>query len=233
MRRDRVEKAILFTAIGAVILFGWWKSSRTERIEHTIPDSSGKVALKSPKEKAADGADAPRAERKKETPKASNEAPEKESNGDSSEDPNRVVGCVHVAGGVRKPGVYEFREGERVSDAIEACGGLTEDADSDSLNLAKKLEDEMKIRVRRVGESAAEAEAEEAKESESSGDARVDLNAATLEQLMELPGIGEKRARDIIDRRKVQRFTSVDELMDIPGIGEKAMEKLRDSVVVR
>ncbi len=62
--------------------------------------------------------------------------------------------------------------------------------------------------------------------------AKVNLNAAPIEQLIELNGIGEKSAQKIIEYRKQKKFASVDELANVKGIGEKTLEKLRDQLTV-
>ncbi|EAH9843663.1 ComEA family DNA-binding protein [Campylobacter upsaliensis] len=62
--------------------------------------------------------------------------------------------------------------------------------------------------------------------------AAVNLNTATLEELKSLKGIGETKARAILDYRKEQNFTSIEELKKVKGIGEKTFEELKDSIVV-
>ena len=59
---------------------------------------------------------------------------------------------VDIKGAVKNPGVYQMKVGDRVKDALEAAGGLTEEADSQKVNLAKRLEDQMVIVVPKVGE---------------------------------------------------------------------------------
>ena len=96
---------------------------------------------------------------------------------------------VDIKGAVKNPGVYQMKVGDRVKDALDAAGGLTEEADSQKVNLAKRLEDQMVIVVPKVGEEAEEISAgvtskEEAKE------AKVNINTATVEELKTLKGVG-------------------------------------------
>jgi competence protein ComEA len=144
---------------------------------------------------------------------------------------------VHVAGEVRRPGVYRLRASDRVKDAVELAGGPTRHANADGLNLAARLEDGRQIIVPRRGASAAAAgEVGGGAATPSGGEAPaapVNLNTATAEQLDSLDGVGPTTAQKIIDYRKQHGgFSSVNELDRIPGIGEKRMAALRDHVTV-
>ncbi|MEI3525401.1 MAG: SLBB domain-containing protein [Eubacteriales bacterium] len=104
---------------------------------------------------------------------------------------------VYVCGEVRDPGVYELPEGSRITDAVEAAGGMTGDAAETYLNLAETLSDGQKIEVPSV--EMAEA-LEEAAAQDTSG--LVNLNRATEAELMTLSGIGESKAKEIIRYRE-------------------------------
>ena len=150
--------------------------------------------------------------------------------------PNKVV--VHVDGQVAAPGVYELVEGEvRVNDAILAAGGLTQDADTSSLNLASKVADGQKIYVPAVGEQQAAAEASGVVAASggvaSSGDGLININLATVDELQVLSGVGEATAKAIVeDRQNNGQFTCIEDLMRVSGIGEKKFEKIRDRICV-
>lgn len=62
--------------------------------------------------------------------------------------------------------------------------------------------------------------------------AKVNLNTADKKELMELKGIGEKKAEAIIKYRESKRFKSVDEILKVKGIGEKILEQNRDNLCV-
>ena len=143
---------------------------------------------------------------------------------------------VHVAGAVRRPGVYTLRAGARVADAVEKAGGARRTADLGAVNLASKLEDGRQVLVpRRVGAGAAAASAAVPGAPAAPGAPAVpiDLNTATLEQLDTLDGVGPVTAQKILDYRQEHGgFGSVDELGQVPGIGPKTMEALREKVRV-
>ncbi|MFW0775745.1 helix-hairpin-helix domain-containing protein [Paenarthrobacter nitroguajacolicus] len=148
---------------------------------------------------------------------------------------------VHVAGAVQKPGVVSLPEGSRVFQAIEAAGGVGPSADLSGLNLAEVLSDGVKIQVPLVGEVPAAASPRTdgpagagGNAGPASGDAKVNINTASLEELGTLPRVGPVTAQGIIDWRKEHGpFASVDELDAVEGIGPKLMESLKDLVTVQ
>jgi competence protein ComEA len=146
---------------------------------------------------------------------------------------------VHVAGEVRRPGVYRLRASDRVQDAVDLAGGATRRANLDGLNLAAKLDDGRQIVVPRRGAGGASVAADGAAGGGGAGatggaaSGPVNLNTATAEQLDSLDGVGPTTAQKIIDYREQHGgFGSVNELDRIPGIGEKRMAALRDQVTV-
>ncbi len=150
------------------------------------------------------------------------------------EDTGRVSGAeegdsliyVHVCGCVRHPGLYSFKEGDRIDAAIRAAGGFTSEADQKSVNLARTLEDGSQIRVLSDGGGSEGT-------SGSGDDPRIDLNQADKNQLMTLSGIGESRALAIIAYRDAHgSFSSVEELKKVDGIGEGIYQKIKDLIKV-
>lgn len=143
-------------------------------------------------------------------------------------------GCER--GAIRQAGVYELPAGSRVYDAIQKAGGLTDQANSQSVNLAQKIEDESVVYVAKNGEEIAPvlspnagATATESK----SKDGKVNLNTATEADLQTISGIGQKRAQDILAYREEKgKFQTVDDLKNVSGIGQKTLEKLKDYVTV-
>lgn len=140
---------------------------------------------------------------------------------------------VDVKGAVKSPGIYDLPVGSRVNDVVQKAGGLTEQADSKSLNLAQKVSDEALVYVPSKGEEVAGQQAGSGAPSSTSKEKKVNLNKASLEELKQVKGLGGKRAQDIIDHREANgKFKSVDELKKVSGIGAKTIEKLKDYVTV-
>ena len=140
---------------------------------------------------------------------------------------------VDVKGAVKAPGIYDLPVGSRVNDAVQKAGGLTEQADSKSLNLAQKISDEALVYVPTKGEEVASQQTASGTVSSTSKEKKVNLNKASLEELKQVKGLGGKRAQDIIDHRETNgKFKSVDELKKVSGIGAKTIEKLKDYVTV-
>ena len=145
----------------------------------------------------------------------------------------RVV--VHVAGAVKRPGIYRLLASSRVDDAVRLAGGATRRADLAGLNLAAKVEDGRQILVpERVATSAAAPATAAAAAAGSAAPAQpVNLNTATLEQLDVLPGIGPALAQRILDFRDANGgFGTVEDLGDVPGIGDVRLASLRELVRV-
>ena len=143
---------------------------------------------------------------------------------------------IHVCGAVRNPGVYELPSGSRVFEAVEAAGGLTEEAEPRSLNQASVLCDAEQITVYTIDEimqagGLSVVPTQGAQNAGTSG--KVNLNTAGKEELMTLPGIGEARAGAILSYRETHgAFSSAEEIMNIDGIKEKAFAKIKDLVEV-
>jgi len=146
----------------------------------------------------------------------------------------RIV--VHVAGAVRRPGVYKLPAGTRVAGAIRRAGGARHRADLDTLNLAAKLTDGRQVlvpwRPAPAGGGGAAALSESAAGA-AAGGLPVNLNSATAQELDALEGIGPVTAQKIVDYREEHGgFASVDDLDAVPGIGPATVESLRDEVTV-
>lgn len=138
---------------------------------------------------------------------------------------------VDVAGWVRSPGVYEFPEGARVIDAIDAAGGARPGAMLQALNLAAPLVDGTQVLVPREGEQGVVPPAAGGGGAVAGG--LINVNTATAAELETLPGVGEVLAQRIIDHRTENGpFTSVDQLVDVSGIGDAILGSIRELVTV-
>ena len=144
---------------------------------------------------------------------------------------------VDVGGEVKNPSVVELPDGSRVTDAITAAGGLTEQSDLTDINRAAFVSDGEKIYIPSqvseleddglsVGEGGGGGTAK-------SSDGRININTADSTQLQELTGVGPATAEKIIDYRKQNgRFQSIEDIKNVSGIGDKTYEKLKDHIKV-
>ena len=156
---------------------------------------------------------------------------------------------VDVKGAVKKPGVYEVPANVRLNYVLARAGGVSDQADIDQVNLASQLVDQMIIYIPQVGEdpeinspvlikkqtniSGAITATTSMGEVENADGAKINLNTATKEQLMELTGIGDKKADQIIAYRNEQGgFKSIEDLKNVSGIGEKTFATISSRLIV-
>ncbi len=136
---------------------------------------------------------------------------------------------VYVTGAVKDSGVYTLEDGDRLGQLVESAGGAAGDADLEAVNLAALLRDEDHWHIPRIGEAPKVTTALAANLL-----GKIDVNSATSVQLEELPGIGEVKARSIIQYRDTNGpFASVDELFAVRGIGPATLDAIRDLVDTR
>lgn len=160
---------------------------------------------------------------------------------------------VNIKGEVINPGVYEVEDDMTVNDVIFLAGGLTENADTLPTNLSKKVEDEMVIIIfskdevqnfKQVKEELKNIEekcnCEEYIENNTCitveglvEDGKININTATKEELMTLPGIGESKALSIIEyREKNGKFEAIEDVKNISGIGDSLFDKIKENITV-
>ncbi len=152
---------------------------------------------------------------------------------------------VDVKGAVKKPGVYEVTNDTIVNDCIKLAGGLKSDADTNTINLSKKVVNEMVIYIPEKEEVKESPPLNDAvidntpiigtgtEENNPSSDKKININTATLSELQELDGIGESKAQSIIDyRNEVGLFKDINELMNVSGIGETVFAKIKDNITI-
>lgn len=152
---------------------------------------------------------------------------------------------VHITGEVKEPGIKELPDEARIADAIEAAGGVTENADLDEVNLAFVLSDGQKIYIPNKNEK--EISGEIVYITAGSGNnvivedkvergkkQKVNINEAKQEDFEQLPGIGPSIAKKIIEYREQNgKFTSIDELQEVKGIGEAKFENIKEYIMVK
>lgn len=161
---------------------------------------------------------------------------------------------VDIKGEIINPGIYSMEKNSRVIDVIEKAGGLTENANTTVNNLSKKLSDEMVIIIysnSQVQEFSKTKEIEKQVqeycvkkdenaimndsciEDKTNTSLKISINRATLQELTNLPGIGESKANDILTYRNEHgEFKTIDELKNISGIGESIFAKIKDYITL-
>ena len=146
---------------------------------------------------------------------------------------------VYVCGAVQRPDVYEISADSRIVDAVSAAGGFAIDAYPEAMNLAETVSDGSRIYVPTKEEVDALAvvysdTGSGSGDTTSDSTGRVNINTATLEELTTLPGIGDTRARAIIDYREQNgAFGNIEDIMQVTGIKEKSFSKIKDSICVK
>ena len=136
---------------------------------------------------------------------------------------------THITGEIKKPGVYKMKAGTRMDDLVKEAGGLTDDADIDQINLSEKLVDEERIIVPSKSGSSEEGITSAAIDAKTK---KININKASLSELMTLPGVGEKTAQKFIDYREQKKFKKIEDVMNIEGIGENKFKNIKDYISV-
>lgn len=160
-----------------------------------------------------------------------------ESNKKGTEDSEKEVSKpadikVDICGAVKKPGVIVLKEGDRILDAINKAGGLTDKADILRINRSKYVYDSEKIIIPEIGENI---NIETINESNNIGiDEKININTASKEELIKLDGIGESISQRIIKYRETNKgFEDINEIMKVSGIGESKFNQIKDSIKVK
>jgi len=139
---------------------------------------------------------------------------------------------VYVTGQVKKQGVVTLSQGSRWEDAVNAAGGLTDQADSLRINLAKKLSDGEAVYIPKIGEEDIPSIVSSNSDG-TGGKQKINLNTADANALDQLPGIGPSRAQRIIEyREKNGPFKAIEDIKKVTGIGEKIFEEIKDDITV-
>lgn len=150
---------------------------------------------------------------------------------EAAEEPASIY--VHVAGCVQAPGMYQLSAGARVAEAIQAAGGFTPEAQTESVNLARSVQDGEQVIVASVAQAAPAATAGEVDASAASESGLVNINTADEEELQKVSGIGPSKAAKIVAYRKEHgSFASIEDLTQVSGIGEKTLASVKDEICV-
>ena len=159
---------------------------------------------------------------------------------------NDDIVIIHITGSVKNPGIVKLKEESRIEDAIEAAGGLTENADITKVNLAYVVEDGTKIKIPSASEEDIGDEdiidsksgdniiIEENTISSNNSTQTININKATEKEFETLPGIGPSLASKIIEYRNQNgKFESIEDIKNVNGIGDNKYEKIKDLITVK
>lgn len=148
---------------------------------------------------------------------------------------------IYISGAVNSPGVVELKSNERLMEGVKLCDGLTDEADTNRINLAMKVKDEGHYIIPKEGEEIALNDSNENVENKNndnnSGEGeskKININSASKEELDSLPGVGEVTAQKILDYRDENKeFKSIDEIKNVKGIGENKFNDLKDYICIQ
>lgn len=135
---------------------------------------------------------------------------------------------VHITGAVKNPGLIELNKDSRINDVVKKAGGLTEDADINRINLAKKVNDEEKIHIYSINEKKVSFIQDEIHSNEN----KININLASKSQLEKLDGIGTVKAQRIVEYRTKNSFKSIEEITKVTGIGNKTFDRIKDKISI-
>lgn len=149
------------------------------------------------------------------------------------EEQEPVFWVVDVKGAVTNPGIYEVAKNMRVQNAIDLAGGLLQNAETRHINFAQHVTDQMLLYIPVVGEEVVDIPYTQPNSPVEEGTSKININTATDLELQALPGIGEKKALQIINYRTENgSFSTIEELMEVSGIGQKTFDTLKESITV-
>lgn len=168
-------------------------------------------------------------------------------NMDNSEKINTVNKkiTIFISGEVKSPGVVELYSEDRLMDGVKKCGGVTDEADMNRINLAMKISDEGHYIIPKIGEDIENVKDKgketvnqtqnlnDDKSEQNKENNKININNASLLELDSLPGVGEVTAQKIIDYREENtKFKSIEEIKNVKGIGENKFNNLKDYISI-
>ena len=150
--------------------------------------------------------------------------------------------AVYICGAVKHPGVYSLQDGQRVCDAVDAAGGFKKSAARSAINLAKVLSDGEQVVVPSKRQAASYNNKNNSSGNAGSGGDNasiksgsaglVNINTASREELMSLPGIGESKADAVIEYRMSDSFKNIVDIKNVTGIKDGVFNQIKDQITV-
>jgi len=168
-----------------------------------------------------------------------------------NDDQNQEMVIVDIKGAVKNPGVYTIEANKIINDVINLAGGLTKEADTSLINLSKSVSNEMviiiytkeEVKNSNIVDTVIEVVEKECVcpniqndgcinteidgEISNQGSKLININTATLEELMTIPGIGQAKAEAIVSYREVTPFSKIEEILNVSGFGDKLYEQIK------
>lgn len=134
---------------------------------------------------------------------------------------------VDIKGEVNNPNVYKVNNNLRVIDIINLAGGLTENADTSNINLSKIVTDEMVIVIKNKEDNVSYIDSDISINSK-----LININTCSMDELLSLPGIGESKAKNIIEYRNSNKFNKLEDIMNVSGISESLFNKIKEYITI-
>ena len=240
-RKEKIIGSLIIAIIATLFLFIGYSKTNDKKISDSDMEKLFLDREESEENNEVEEFNEKESDLKKEE---SNSKEEKE----TSLDEEKIV--VEIKGEVKKPNVYELKNGSRIYELIEEAGGPTDEADLSNINRALYLSDGQCIVIKNINDVESEdtnlneslnTEVSNNIPANSSGDkgeknesSVININTASKETLMTLNGIGESKAQAIIDYRdEIGGFKSIDDITKVSGIGEKTLEKIKDKISIK
>lgn len=140
---------------------------------------------------------------------------------------------IYITGQVKKPGVYEVDKGSRLFHVVDMAGGLTKKAHKQGINLAEKVEDGQSIHIPSKSNNKISSDSAGAENVSVKSDGLININTATIDELKQLPGIGESKAMAILSYRDDSGlFSSIEDIKNVSGIGDSTFANIRDLITI-
>jgi competence protein ComEA len=140
---------------------------------------------------------------------------------------------VHISGEVKNPGVVKLKNGARLYEAVEKAGGITEEGDYDSVNLASVVADQQKVKIGNINDKKGDENFLDDGNVTIQSNNMININAANKSELETLPGIGAAIAQKILEYREENNgFKTIDEIKNVNRIGDKTFEMIKNLISV-
>ena len=209
LNKESIKKAALPITVAAALIF-FWISGGSDSKEQIVENDNTEISIESNDE-------------------------EYEYEDDMVGDGSITQIYVDIGGCVVNPGVYTVKSGTRLFEIIEKAGGLTSDADIDSINRAEEVYDGQKILImsKNLEGDGLNQYSGGGQQMMQNADGKININYADSNTLQEIPGVGPATAQKIIEYRdNISKFKTIEDIKNVSGIGDKTYESLKEYITV-